>query len=697
MKKKIILFVSIIMAVLMLAFSSKSEILASSATSSTYTLDYKGNWVVTQDAYLPEITFTQFGLDNPSDMVIYEDVLYISDTGNKRIVLVDVNTGNLIKDFKVVNYNNEEVKLKKPMGIYINSNPDEVYDHQGALLYLCDSEASRVYVLTLDFECLKVIEKPTSILFSNRDFHPQKIATDLGGNMYILGEGVYEGIMQLSIEGEFLGYFATNEVTMTFKEYLQDWLYTDEQKDKLPSKNPPVFSSVYADNRGIIYSTVTSTIDYACVQKHNTAGKNQFTKYPLISDLDMVDIYTDADGIIYAVSKNGWIYVYTQQGEFIYCFGGGGEIGSPDISGIFNKVSAIAVDDSKRIWVLDVNKAIIQSFEATNYANTIYQAINAYMESDYSKSIELWKEVLKLNQMSNLAHNNIGLNYLYSEEYDLAMHHLKISNNKTDYSKAYWEVRNIWLQNNLTWLIIGALVIFVAGYVLKLVDEKKSLFDPVRKVKKTIFSVPIIKEYFDMFRIARHPEDGFYDLKTGKKGSLRGALLILLTFFITYIVYLTSKGFIYQYVEIVDIDFFSVVFGFFAIIIVFTICNYLVTSITDGNGRYRDIFTLVMYSLAPAIIGLLGIVLLSHFVTESESFFLDVVLIVSVGWSVILMCMGMMEVQGYNFKSLLVSLLLTILLVIIIVLVLLIIFVLSQELINFIVLIIQEVFRNVTS
>jgi hypothetical protein len=128
---------------------------------------------------------------------------------------------------------------------------------------------------------------------------------------------------------------------------------------------------------------------------------------------------------------------------------------------------------------------------------------------------------------------------------------------------------------------------------------------------------------------------------------------------------------------------------------VFTICNYLVTSITDGNGTMKDIFVLLMYSLAPLIIGLISIIILSHFLTETEAFFLDVILYVSAGWSVLLVGMGMIEIQGYSFKSLIASILLTVLLMIIIILVLLIIFVMSQELVDFIKLIVQEVIRNV--
>ena len=58
------------------------------ATSYTYTVDDKGNFIRTQDAYLPNRTLTELGLSSASDLFIDDnDLLYIADTGNKRIII----------------------------------------------------------------------------------------------------------------------------------------------------------------------------------------------------------------------------------------------------------------------------------------------------------------------------------------------------------------------------------------------------------------------------------------------------------------------------------------------------------------------------------------------------------------------------------------------------------------------------------
>lgn len=682
--KKFIALLTIFAAVVLCSVSfNNTNVEASSATTKTYTTDSNGKLVATQDAYLPKLTFTDFGLNNPSDMVIDKDGnIYVSDTGNNRILIIDSYTGE--KKDELIQTNEENLTFA-PNGMFINN-----LNH----LYVCYPARSSVYIYDLNsnYEIIDIHSTPDSVLFSNRDFNPLKISVDTGGNMFIIGEAVNEGVIQLSIEGEFLGYFTSNKVNISLLDKIKYMFYSDEQLSLLPSRNPIIFSNLFADNDGLIYTTTSYTEDYTWVKKHNTAGLNQFDKYPLIAASDMVDIWVTDDKTVYAASSSGEIYVYTSQGEFIHKFGGGGTPTSPDIAGVFKKVSALAVDDQNNIWVLDSTQQIIQTFEPTDYASTIYDAINAYFSSDYTLSIDLWKEVIKLNQMSNLAHNNIGLNYLSIQEYELAMYHLEIANNRVDYSDAYWEIRNIWIQDNLTWITISSISLLLILFVVFKFDKKYSYLAPIRKVKNNVLNNKYVSNYLFMFSVCRHPEDSYYDLRVKKRGSFLGANMIMITLFIAYLLFITSQGFIYQTVDVNKIDFYSVVFGFFAIIVSVVVCNYLVTSITDGNGTIKEIYISIMYAFAPLIISLVSIVILSHIVTLTEAFMLDAILFAGIGLTAFTILKGMQEIQGYDVKELIKSVLLTCLFLVIMVIVLLIVFVLSQDLFNFLELILKEAF-----
>ena len=70
---------------------------ADQATSYTYTLDDKGEYIRTQDAYLPDRTLSELGLSSPSDLFIdANDLMYIADTGNRRIIIYDIRTGRTL-------------------------------------------------------------------------------------------------------------------------------------------------------------------------------------------------------------------------------------------------------------------------------------------------------------------------------------------------------------------------------------------------------------------------------------------------------------------------------------------------------------------------------------------------------------------------------------------------------------------------
>ena len=102
-KKSSALFLALIFTVMAVL-----PVAASQATSYTYTMDDQSEMVRTQDAYLPDRTITDLGLSDPEDMIIDDNnQAYIVDTGNRRIVIFDLNTEKVVK---VINIQTVESK-----------------------------------------------------------------------------------------------------------------------------------------------------------------------------------------------------------------------------------------------------------------------------------------------------------------------------------------------------------------------------------------------------------------------------------------------------------------------------------------------------------------------------------------------------------------------------------------------------------
>ena len=650
---------------------------ASQATSYTYTLDENGYFVRTQDAYLTDKTITDLGLSGPQDLFIDADnVLYIADTGNKRIVKYDIRTGEVSGELKYSGF-------ATPRGIFVTEAGD---------IYVADSGAKTVFRFAEDFTLKESFGKPNTPLFSDTNFEPNKIAVDKNGNMYIIGEGVYSGVIQLAHTGEFLGYFTVNKTKLTPSQMLQYLLFSREQMENVTDIVPTTFSNVFLDGAGIVYTTTMGTNEDA-VKKHNTSGGNMF-KETVFSVSDFVaDIYVDRQGIIYSCGTTGYIDVHSKHGELIFSFGSG--VSNMDVAGLYSSLPAIAVDRDGNIWTIDGDKGYVSSFRPTDYARTVYGAMGLYEEGRYEESLQQWNEVLKLNQMSVLAHNGVGKAYFHAGHYEEAMEHFEVAGNRTYYSEAFWEVRNVAIQKVLPYIFGAVVVLMIAAKIVSLLDKKKRIKQWKADISDRISQIPVLKDFQYAAKVCKSPMNRYYDIRRHRKGSVGGATVIYAVFFLVYMIYQTSKGFIYQYVAIEDMDIGGIVAGFFLLLGLFIFCNWLVTSIQDGDGTLAQVYMIPAYGSLPLLVSMIAITVCSYGMTYNESFLLTILLLVGIVWSVIQIFLGFMTVHDYSAKENMLSILLTVVFMIIAAIMVLIIAIMWEELYEFLYTIAQEVLRNV--
>ena len=140
-----------------------SELEASSATTYTRTFDRKGNFVITQDAYLPDQTILDLGLDGPSDLFFdSNDILYIADTKNARVVKYDPTTDTIVEILALPEF-------QTPKGLYVEED---------GTLYVADSAAQAVFKIDTDGNIVQTYTKPDSVSLETTSYNPKKIAVD---------------------------------------------------------------------------------------------------------------------------------------------------------------------------------------------------------------------------------------------------------------------------------------------------------------------------------------------------------------------------------------------------------------------------------------------------------------------------------------------------------------------------------------
>ncbi|NIK77126.1 DNA-binding beta-propeller fold protein YncE [Paenibacillus castaneae] len=684
-KIKIGLFVGIVFSLLFASMPVQAQSYVS------FTIDQQGDFRLTQSAYLPvgvidgHSIFGEEGakeaaadsdfnivLDQPQDLFIdSHNHLFVADTGNGRILELD-ERGNKVR---VIG----QGELDEPTGVYVD---------EAGVIYAADYGAGQVVVFDPNGKKTKTIGKPDSLLFGkNNEFKPRKVLADKRGNIYIVGEGLIQGLTELSAEGDFLGYFGGNRTGFDLERAVQKIFFTKKQMSQLSQKLPPSPSNLAVDGDGLIY-TATVGLDDNSIKKLNVAGDNLLRTSTYMSP-SVADIAVDGMGNIFAVdSIEGFISVYDKDGSMLFSFGGN-DTGYQRL-GYFRAPSGIAVNENGILYVLDKERANIQMFKPTPFALLVYKAIGLYLDGKYVQSMEPWREVLRQNSMFDLAHVGIGLAYYKQGDYSKAFEELKFARNVNEYSNTYWELRRAWMMSHMSTIMVAIAGAAALWFILKRLYRAKGIGKPVVQTVRRIRDIKIIRELMHTFRMLRHPFDGYYELENGRASVLSATLLLI--FIVAIRIYeVFGTNFIFSGVDPLKVNIIGealkILIPFFA----WVLCNYLVSIINDGEGKFKDIYKGTVYALSPYIIFSLPITIMSKGLTLLESVVYDYSRQFIILWCVFLMFTMVKEIHGYEIKETFKNVAITISSMIIMALIAFIFFGLSNQVWDFVRSIAEEV------
>jgi len=637
-----------------------------------------GEYVRTQTAYIAlSESDTIYGepIDTPNDLYIdTNNNVYIASTNT------ETTTGKIIK-FNLSTQSMEVIGsgfLLNPTGIFVNDSGQ---------IFVADRKAGIGYQLNPDGTVIQTFTKPDSPIYGGDDFQPRKIISDSRGNVYILNNGS-NGLCQFTGSGEFIGYFGTNTITPSLRTILQYALFTDAQRANLFSISPPEISNMAIDDRGLIHTVSLGEEDYG-VKRLNINGDNLLPA--MLNELDLQDIYIGPIGNIYVITKSGLISEYDEEGNLLFAFGGQDE--SNQIKGLFNIPSAIAVDAKFNIYVLDSANKELQIFIPTEFANLVHTALDYYQEGQYIESKGPWEEVLKMNDLFDLAHSGLGNAYYSLGDYDKALHEYYVSYDRSGYSDAYWEVRNAWLLSNVQILIILAFALLVLYFVNMRVHFMRFATNPIKKGYHYIRNKSkTIDEMLFVFRYLRNPADATYDIKRKNRVGYFSATMLLLLFFGIYLIYIYNTGFLFNQRLVSEINVAEEILKIFLPFGLWVISNTLVSSIREGEGRFKDVYVTTIFSLTPIVIVLPIITLLSHVLTYNETFLISMLQFVGIFATAIYFFVMVKETHYYQVKETIGSIFISFFTMILILLGTLIIYILMNELFTLIKDILLEVF-----
>jgi hypothetical protein len=193
------------------------------------------------------------------------------------------------------------------------------------------------------------------------------------------------------------------------------------------------------------------------------------------------------------------------------------------------------------------------------------------------------------------------------------------------------------------------------------------------------------------FYVLLHPFQGFWDLKYENKGKLRISLLILLLLTIATIILRQYSGYVVNYNYPYDLNSIKelqyIVLPFF----LWCVSNWSLTTLMDGEGKFKEIVMATGYSLLPLVLMRFGNTILSNIITLREASFYYLIDSLAGLWFIWLLFIGIMTVHQYSVTKTVVTMALTLLVMGIIIFLGLLFFSLLQQMLGFVLSIYTEI------
>lgn len=657
MKKHVIKWLALSLALLLLPVVAMGEELP----YNSYSFDLHKDTVPAPAGYVLRETVggAAMGtepLKKPQDFFFHKESreLYIADTENKRVVVV-----NDRFEFQREYTNAGGENFKRPTGLYVNKQGN---------IYVADEGNWLVYLMDQQGNLIRKYDRPQSDLFTaEMIFKPQKVVADSAGRVYVLSQGLYEGLICYYEDGTFMSFYGASHVELSWRMTVQKIMrifQTRTQRAGSEAMVPVAYTNIAIDDEDMIYAVVANSeaLENKALVKLNPLGIN------LLRDLkfgnsNYLDVIPERHGIYTVLDRQFRnVYLFSEDTGHLTGFGGNGIQ-----EGLFSAPVAIEQLDDY-ILVLDSDFATISVFETTPFGRAINEAMRLYSDGRYEESIEPWREVLRLDNNYAMAYEGLGKAYYQLEDYETAMQYFKLGNFKIRYSDAFQEYTLQLIRQNMIFILLGIVVLFVLFRVKKAYRKRH----PKAPKPQTGWRAP--------FYCMRHPYQGFENVKFTGLGSVRSGAVIIAAFFAVTVFQTLQTGFIFNPNRLDRLNIpviLAVTAGGF---LLFYISSVAVSSLmSDCEGRNSELFIVESYALLPYILGTFIYTILTNFVSMEVGAFLTYFMVFYVAWSVILLVVGLFHVNQISFGKTLLNLLLTLVGMLLIVVLIMLLYSLVQQ------------------
>lgn len=196
------------------------------------------------------------------------------------------------------------------------------------------------------------------------------------------------------------------------------------------------------------------------------------------------------------------------------------------------------------------------------------------------------------------------------------------------------------------------------------------------------------------FSLFAHPIETFNDIKYEKRGSLAIANIMLVILFLEEIANYFFVGFLFSNNEPSQFSLVPILLKTVVIVLLWCVTNWAMCTLLEGDGTFKDIWLATCYSLLPLILFRLPLGIISNALTVSESAIYTTISSVVLGWSLLLVFLGMMVVHQFTVTKTIGSVILSLAMIVILAFLVLLGFSIFQQMWAFAKTIVTEILRR---
>jgi hypothetical protein len=493
--KKSVLCISLIV----LSLFASIDLVKAKDNKDGYIYSYWGEPIPSALGFSHTQTYDKFDLNvnlfTPEDIFAYEEIeneekIYIVDSALNTLIVLDKNYQKLaeieifldINDTRTTCVLADDVTEKTPE--VDKCKPEDVINKPSGVavtkdaIYIADTEGNRIIKLNHDYKRVESFGTPNDKTFDNTEYNPLKIAVDKTGRIYVIAKNVYEGIIELNIDGTFNRFTGVNQVSVSVFEAIQRRFASEAQLSQMSLFLPTSFTNMIIDNQGFIYSTAgaSSTGDNTnMIKAINPKGIDVLKKNGydvpkgdlmfamvqgevITGPSQLVDIALNEFGMYTVLDQlRGRLFTYDNEGRLLYISADKGlqegKLSTPVALTYFGN----------QMVVLDQKNQSLEVYSSTEFGDLVNKAVAFHYKGDFDNASKTWEEVAKLNTNYEIAYVGIGKSLLRQQKYKEAMENFKIGQDKVYYAKAFEGYRKEIFNNNFGYIMTGAslLILFI--------------------------------------------------------------------------------------------------------------------------------------------------------------------------------------------------------------------------------------------